>query len=244
VRSPANPSMAPTVKSAHRGIPKKVDSFFALCLRRLHKLDGFGSRRRFVISFGNRVEAAPNTSTGSAESDFDLVPFGCRVLYLRPRKSSVPRRGLSKWRVLVRRRSQLGDGSNRGRLPTSLVISLRIGKSSAQARRSNPNAWGRARWRSGTTAGSASQIKVPFTRAALVCPSSATGSRRPGRASSATTSWHPPCNHPAFFPPHRTFTQAEVWCGGKNAAPPSRQTSQRQFAKTRLSSNTSRLRHR
>jgi hypothetical protein len=198
---------------------------------------GFATSGGVWACFLTHLQGRPSKTLTSSRSAVGIATYALE-------NPSCPGVGRSKRRDLVRGRSQLGAGSNRGRLPTSLVISLRIGKSSAQARRSNPNAWGRARWRSGTTAGSASQIKVPFTRAALVCPSSATGSRRPGRASSATTSWHPPCNHPAFFPPHRTFTQAEVWCGGKNAAPLSRQTSQHQLAKTRLSSNTSRLRHR
>jgi hypothetical protein len=91
---------------------------------------------------------------------------------------SCPGVGRSKRRVLVWRRSQLGVSSNRGRLPTSLVVSfVRIGKSSAQARRSIPSVRGRARWRMRTGAGSfVPKNLVRLVRAALVCPSSASGS--------------------------------------------------------------------
>ena len=133
----------------------------------------------------------------------------------RPRKPSVPRRGLSRWRDLVRRRSQFDSGSHRGRLPTSLVYSfVRIGKSSAQVRRSNPTPMGSGTMTQRDVTGSCVPNVVPQQRASLVCPSSASGSG--GLAEQARQLCHGILlATPQHFPPHRTFTKAEVWCGGK-----------------------------
>jgi hypothetical protein len=201
----------------------------------------FRPRRRFVISFGNRWKRHQTHLQGRPKATLTSSPSAVGFYTYALENPSCPGVGRSKRRDLARGRSQLGVSSIRGRLPTSLMVSfVPIGKSSAQARRSIPSVRGRARWRIRTATGSCVPSGGPKSACGPGVPQFGDGLRRPGRASSL-------CHgilHPAFFPPHRTFTPAEVWCGGKNAARPSRKRSKPQLAKTRFSSKTSPLRHR
>jgi hypothetical protein len=195
--------MAPVVKGAHRGIPKKPDSFLR-CVCKGCTSQAVSSASKACHLFRQprkrhqtHLQGRPSKTLTSSRSTVRITPYALE-------NPSCPGVGRSKRRDRARGRSQLGVSSNRGRLPASLVVSfVRIGKSSAQARWSIPTVRSRALRRIRTVTGSLSQIVVRKLRAALVCPSSASGSD--GLAEQApATSWQPPCFHPAFFPaaPH------------------------------------------
>jgi hypothetical protein len=211
----------------------------------MHKSDGFirieGLSKVSATAWKRHqthLQGRPSGTLTSSRSAVGSVTYALE-------NPSCPGVGRSKRRDLALRRSQLGVSSNRGRLPTSLVVSfVRIGKSSAKARRSNPKRKGSGTMAHADLGGFDVPNGGPITARGPGVPQFGDGLQAAWPSKASATSWQPPCYHPAFFPPHRTFTQAEVWCGGKNAARLSRQTLKHQLAKTRLSSKTSPLRKR
>ncbi len=205
----------------------------------------FHAHRRFVCYCGCRGSGAKHIYRVCR---LRLWTSAQPTAWCQPRaleNPSYPGDGRSKWRDLVRRRSQLDAGSYRGRLPRCLhlLVCQKLGQRAVHSNRA-----GSGTMAHGDVCGLLIPgVKVPLVCASLVCPSSAAGSsvlaEQVCYVMCDLRVLSPYIPSPAFFSPHNSFAQAEELCGGKNAAP-SLARGVCQLPKTRASSKTSRLRHR